>query len=64
MEMERIILLTTNEGDIVCDPFMGCGTTAIACINTNRHFIGFEIDKDYYNAALNRMKEHLEQKRT
>ena len=56
--MERIILLTTNEGDIVMDPFMGSGTTAIACMNTNRNYIGFEIDKQYYDIAINRVDEH------
>ena len=55
--MERIILLTTNEGDTVCDPFIGGGTTAIACLNTNRNFIGFEIDPIYYDIAKNRIKE-------
>lgn len=54
--MERIILLTTNEGDTVMDPFMGSGTTAIACINTNRNYIGFEIDKKYYDMALERIR--------
>lgn len=58
--MERIILLTTNEGDLVVDPFMGSGTTAIACINTNRNFIGFEIDEKYCEIAKNRIKEHIE----
>lgn len=58
--MERIILLTTNEGDTVCDPFIGGGTTAIACINTNRNFIGFEIDPKYYDIAKERInKEKL-----
>lgn len=56
--MERIILLTTNEGDLVVDPFMGSGTTAIACINTNRNYIGFEIDEYYYNISLNRIDAH------
>lgn len=54
--MERIILLTTNEGDLVVDPFMGSGTTAIACINTNRRFIGFEIDEKYCRIANDRIK--------
>ena len=54
--MERIILLTTDEGDLVVDPFMGSGTTAIACINTNRRFIGFEIDEDYFNIAKERIR--------
>lgn len=56
--MERIILLATNEGDVVCDPFMGCGTTAIACLNTNRKYIGFEIDRDYWQMAEARIEEY------
>jgi len=40
--MERIILLTTKENDIVCDPFMGSGTTALACLKTNRKYIGLK----------------------
>ena len=59
--MERIILLTTNEGDIVLDPFMGSGTTAIACINTKRNYIGFEIDRDYYLSSLERIDKHVEE---
>lgn len=47
--MKRIILLTTKENDIVIDPFMGSGTTGLACKLLNRNFIGFEIDKKYYN---------------
>lgn len=54
--IERIILLTTNEGDTVMDPFMGSGTTALACKNTNRNFIGFEIDKMYYDIACERLE--------
>ena len=63
--IERIILLTTNEGDTVMDPFMGAGTTAIACRNTNRNFIGFEIDKHYCDIANSRIesaKEDLQNK--
>lgn len=56
--MERIILLTTNEGDTVVDPFMGSGTTGIACMNTNRKFIGFEIDTEYFDMAQERLLEH------
>lgn len=41
------ILLTTKPGDIVLDLFMGSGTTAVACLETNRKFIGFEISKEY-----------------
>lgn len=58
--MERIILLTTNEGDTICDPFMGSGTTALACINTNRNYIGFEISKEYCEIAEDRIKKRRE----
>lgn len=54
--MKRIILLTTNENDLVCDPFMGSGTTAIACFETNRNFIGFESNKEYFDIAESRIK--------
>lgn len=47
----------TNKGDIVLDPFMGSGTTALACIETNRNFIGFEIEKEYYEMANKRIKK-------
>lgn len=53
--MERIILLTTNEGDLIVDPFMGSGTTAEAAINTGRRYIGFEINEDYYNYSVDRI---------
>lgn len=56
--MERIIKMTTNEGDLVVDPFAGSGTTAIACMNTNRRFIGFELSGSYTDMARQRIKEH------
>ena len=40
------------------DNCMGSGTTAIAAINTNRNYIGFELDEEYYNDSLERIKEH------
>lgn len=49
------IISWSNEGDIVLDPFMGSGTTAVACHRTERHFVGCEINKDYYNAACKRI---------
>ena len=53
--IQRLILASSNEGDIVLDPFIGAGSTALACIQTNRHFIGYEIDKTYYDTCLQRL---------
>lgn len=55
---EYLIKTYTNEGGIVLDNCMGSGTTAIAAINTNRNYIGFELDKEYYKIATNRIDEH------
>ena len=55
--MERIINLVSQEGDTVLDPFMGGGSTGVAAINTNRKFIGFELDEEYYNTAKERINE-------
>ena len=52
---EYLIKTYTNEGDLVLDNCMGSGTTAIACINTNRNYIGFELDKEYYELAKKRI---------
>lgn len=52
----------TKPGDIVLDPFMGSGTTAEACILTDRQYIGIEIDKIYYEKILKRIKEAVERK--
>ncbi len=49
---EWFIKLFTAEGDLVLDPFIGAGTTAIACIKLNRHYIGIEMMEKYYNLAL------------
>lgn len=54
--IKELVLLTTKKGDLILDPFMGSGTTAIACIATGRNFIGFEIDKKYYKQSLERIK--------
>jgi len=45
---EKVIRNFTNEGDLVLDPFMGTGTTGLACKNLNRKFSGIELDKDYF----------------
>lgn len=53
----RVIKLYTDEGDVVLDPFLGSGTTAIAAIKLNRKFIGIEKVKKYYEIASNSIKE-------
>ena len=58
--MNRIVEMTTNKGDIILDPFMGSGTTAIACLNTNRQYIGFELDETYHKISVDRINKHLE----
>lgn len=57
--LERLLSLTTKPGDVVLDPFSGSCSTAIACVNTNREYIGFEIDKEYYEAGTKRLNDVL-----
>lgn len=54
--LEWLIKTYTNKNDIVLDNCMGSGSTGIACLNTNRNFIGFELDKDYFNIAKERIE--------
>lgn len=54
---EYLIRTYTNEGDLVLDNCIGSGTTAVACINTNRRFIGFEISAEYCNIANRRIEQ-------
>ena len=56
---EYLIKTYTNEGETVLDNCMGSGTTAIACVNTNRNYIGFELDKEYYKASLDRIEKTI-----
>lgn len=49
------IKVYSHEGDVVLDPFMGSGTTALACINENRYYIGFENNNEYYKVSLERI---------
>lgn len=55
--MERIIKTSSNQGDTVLDLFMGSGSTGVACVNTNRNFIGMELDKDYFKIAEKRIND-------
>lgn len=54
------IRLFTKEGDIVLDPFIGSGTTAIACLLTNRRFVGIEVQQEYYKIANEAISMHVE----
>ena len=57
----RLLLASTNQGDVVLDPFMGSATTTIACVKENRHFIGFEMNAEYYKKGMERLKNELAQ---
>lgn len=54
--LEHIIKIASNENDVVLDMFMGVGSTGVACLNLNRRFIGIELDKEYYEASVDRIK--------
>jgi site-specific DNA-methyltransferase (adenine-specific) len=55
--LERLLALVSKEGDLVLDPFSGSASTAIAAYNTGRSFIGFEIDKEFYDASMERLNK-------
>ena len=55
--MQDIIKIHTNKDDVVIDPFMGSGTTGVACLNLNRKFIGIELDKTYFNLSVERLNK-------
>ena len=59
--MEYLIKTYTNEGETVLDFTMGSGTTGVACINTNRSFIGIELNEDYFNIAQERATSVLDE---
>lgn len=54
--LEKLVKVHTNEGDLVFDPFLGSGTTAVACKNNNRNVIGSEIEKEYYDITMRRLE--------
>lgn len=60
--MERLILASSNRGDMVLDVCMGSGTTGVACANTGRNFIGMEREKEYYHIARKRIAEAYNKK--
>lgn len=53
--IEKIVLNFSREGDVVLDPFMGTGTTGVACANLNRYFVGIELDAKYFDIAGGRI---------
>lgn len=55
--VEMLIKEYSKEGDTILDCFMGSGTTGIVCVNTNRNFIGIELDEGYFNIAKKRIEE-------
>lgn len=57
--MEILISFVTIEGQVVLDPFCGCGTTLVAAKNLNRQYIGFEINPEYYKTTKKRLEESL-----
>jgi DNA modification methylase len=54
--LEKIIKTSSNENDVVLDCFMGSGSTGVACLNTNRKFIGIELDNNFFGIAERRIK--------
>lgn len=58
---EYLIKTYTNKGETVLDNCMGSGTTAIACLNTDRQYIGFELDEEYHKLSLERIENHKQQ---
>lgn len=58
--LTAINMLTYKDVDVVLDPFMGSGTTALACVMTDRQYIGFEISENYWKIANNRIQNHVD----
>ena len=58
---EWLVKTYTDEGETVLDNCMGSGTTAIACLNTDRQYIGFELDEEYHKLSVERIKNHKQQ---
>lgn len=56
--LEELIKTFTNEGETILDNCMGSGSTGVACINTNRNFIGYELDEHYFQIAKERLEQH------
>ncbi len=59
----RLVVAVSSVGNVVFDPFMGSGTTGVACIRTGRKFIGIELDEKYFAIAVKRIEDALEQEK-
>jgi site-specific DNA-methyltransferase (adenine-specific) len=57
--LEELIKTFSNEGDVILDNCMGSGSTGVACKNTNRNFIGIELDESYFNIAEERIDKQI-----
>ncbi len=55
--MEHLIKIHSNENQTILDPFMGSGTTGVACKNLNRNFIGIELEEKYFTIASERINK-------
>ncbi|HOJ52254.1 MAG TPA: site-specific DNA-methyltransferase [Syntrophales bacterium] len=60
--LERIILASTNEGDLVFDPFAGSSTTGVAAVNLKRRFVGCELESDFISLSINRLEQAVKMK--
>lgn len=58
--LEKFLTVHTSKNDIVFDPFLGSGSTAVACLNLDRKCVGVELDKLYFETAQKRIEDHLE----
>lgn len=59
--MAEILKDFTNSGETILDPFMGSGTTGVACVKLGRKFIGIELDEKYFDIACRRIEESYKQ---
>ena len=60
--LESLLNIYSNDGDIVLDNCMGSGSTGVACVNTNRKFIGIELNKEYFKIAEKRINDAIVEK--
>ena len=55
--MEHFVKVLSNENDTILDPFMGSGSVGVSAVKNNRNFVGIELDENYFNIAISRIKE-------